>query len=120
MGRKKSIDRRIAGKSLAEVRQELRQIEQSIISDSIREAGQMAVDVFRKEPNHSVFNDFPEFGEKLAELAEVVGGGKRPQASRKTDPNTTEKPNIREEIPEADKAENKPGRFVSDVPDEDL
>jgi len=120
VGRKKSIDRRIQGKSLAEVRQELREIEQSIINDSVLEAGQMAVDVFREEPDHPVFKKFPEFGEKVAELAEVVGGGKRPQASRKTEPNAKEKPKIREETPEADKPENKRGRFVSDVPDEDL
>jgi len=120
LGRKKSIDRRIAGKSLAEVRQELRQIEQSIISDSIREAGQMAVDVFRKEPDHTVFNDFPEFGEKLAELAEVVGGVKRSQVNQKTEPKAKENPKIRKEKPETEKPENKPGKFVSDVPDEDL
>lgn len=119
MGRKKSIDRRIAGKSLAEVRQELRQIEQSIISDSVREAGQMAVDVFREEPDHPVFKDFPEFGEKVAELAEVVGGVKRSQVNR-TEPKAKEQTTIRSEKPEKEKPENKRGRFVSDVPDEDL
>ena len=120
MGRKKSIERRIAGKSLAGVRQELRQIEQSIISDSVREAGQMAIEVFREEPYHPVFIDFPEFGEKVAELAEVVGGGKRPQVNRKKEPQSKTNLKMRNEKPEAEKPENKVGRFVANIPDEDL
>lgn len=80
----------------------------------------MAIDVFREEPDHSVFLDFPEFGEKVAELAEVVGGVKRSQVNRKTEPKAKEKIKLHSEKAEKEKSENKPGKFVSDVRDEDL
>lgn len=124
MGRKKSIDRRIAGKSLADVRRELRQIEQSIINESILEAGEMAIGIYKDQPDHPVFEEFQEFGKKLAELAEVVGPGKRGQPERLRSGIEQSKPSeklrAQSEKLDREKPENKPGRFVKDVPDNEI
>ena len=124
MGRPKSIDRRIQGKTLAEVRQELRQIEKTIVAESVRSAGEMAVDIFRENPNHQVFLDYADFRQKVEELSVVLATGKRTPPSRKTQNREPVKNPVnlpeRSDFAEQKKQEIKPARFVKDIADQDL
>lgn len=84
----------------------------------------MAIGIYKEQPNHPVFEEFLEFGEKLAELAEVVGSGKRGQPERVRtgieQSKPFEKPRSQSQKPDREKPEIKPGRFVKDVPDNEI
>ncbi|MDY0211743.1 MAG: hypothetical protein RBR06_01910 [Desulfuromonadaceae bacterium] len=112
MSRKKSIESRIKNKTLKDIRNELRFFEKGVIADATRAAGEIGVAIFREDPEHQIFQDYPQFREKISELSDVLGRINVKISKRENGTDTGQKNN-----PVSTKKEND---FVRDIRDEEL
>jgi hypothetical protein len=112
MGRKQSIESRIKNKTLKDIRNELRFFEKGVIADATRSAGEIGVAIFREDPEHQIFQDYPQFKEKISELSDVLG---RINVKINKKENRTDK--VQKNNPASTKKQND---FVRDIKDEEL
>lgn len=112
MSRKKSIESRIKNKTLKDIRNELRFFEKGVIADATRSAGEIGVAIFREDPEHQIFQDYPQFREKISDLSAVLG---KVNVDISKKENRTDK--VQKNNPVSTKKEND---FVRDIRDEEL
>lgn len=113
MGRKKSLERQIAGKPLAEVKKKIRDFEKQLMDDAIRQVGTLVLEAYLSNQEDPFFVKHRELKKALEDLAEVKP---HPQKSNRTpavsDP---QKPSQHRSSSNYQSA-----GFVPDVADEDL
>lgn len=126
MGRKKSIATQLSGKSLAQARQHLRDIEKQMIDGAYREVGQLILDVFNDDPELAVFEKNSQLQKSLVELQQVAGKkSRKSQLKPAQSESSTVAQQTYESVAEPSQIVKtrpgyEPGRFVADVPDGDL
>ena len=126
MGRKRGIATQLSGKSLAQARQYLRDIEKQMIDEATQKVGRMVLDLFRDDPEATLFAQHPQLKKALTELQQVSHKKPRKRQVRsagasdfRVNPNTARSATeaVHCDHPQPDAAH---GDFVADVPDHGL
>lgn len=119
MPRKKSLA------TIQEQRKKLEAIERQIIKEMTTEVGEGMLTLFLQDPNNSLWKKSPQLLTRLEELSVAKGKAEKsmkgvPDSSGSSALTCPHKPRVETSIDPRDKPENRPAKFVRDIPDIEL